>query len=87
MLSLKVKISDPIGLHARPASLLASISSRYASDANLIYGSRKANMKSIINLMSLGVKSGADAIIEVDGTDEQIALKGIVDKMKEINLI
>lgn len=45
------KIIDPIGLHARPTSLVTAIAAKYKSDAKLSYNGREGNLKSIMNIM------------------------------------
>lgn len=61
------KIIDPIGLHARPATLIVSTASKFKSDAKLSSGGKEGNLKSIMNIMALGVKSGAEVTIKISG--------------------
>ncbi|WP_033160944.1 HPr family phosphocarrier protein [[Mycoplasma] collis] len=89
MLSFTVTIIDPLGLHARPASKIAQISSKFSSDIKIINLTKPgtANAKSIMNIMSLGVKTGSQITIEISGDDEQQALDAIKASMIENNLI
>lgn len=74
-------ITDKVGLHARPASLLAREASKYNSDIKIISNGKTGNLKSIMNVMAMGIKSGAEITVEADGTDAEAALKGIKEVM------
>lgn len=87
MKTLTVKIIDPVGIHARPASKIVSAASKFDSKIEIIHGDRKGNAKSIMNLMSLAVKQGAEITINVEGADEEIALEAVLTSMKETKLI
>ncbi|MFV8479490.1 HPr family phosphocarrier protein [Mycoplasma sp. T193] len=81
------KIIDPIGLHARPATLIVSTATKFKSDSKLIYNGREANLKSIMNIMALGVKHGAEITIKVSGDDETDAVKAIKGALEANGLI
>ncbi len=87
MKELKTKIIDPIGLHARPASELVQVASKYSSDINVKCGGKSVNAKSIITIMSLGVKCGDEVIFEANGSDESEAINAIENKLKESKII
>ncbi len=77
MQSIKVKIIDPIGIHARPAALTVSEASKYSSNIKVIYDGKEANLKSIMNLMSIAIKCGAEIEIQASGADEVDAIAGV----------
>ncbi len=87
MKSEKVVIIDPIGIHARPASVISGEASKYQSKVEFKVDSKVANAKSIINLMALGVKKGNEVLIEVDGPDQDEVLEAILKAMKKEKLI
>ncbi|MBN3534408.1 HPr family phosphocarrier protein [Mycoplasma procyoni] len=87
MEKLTVVITDPVGLHARPASKIAGIASKFKSDIKLISGEQSANAKSIMNIMALAVKQGQEITLEISGDDEKEALDKIKEAMVENNLI
>ncbi len=87
MKDFKTTIIDPVGLHARPASELVQVASKFACDINLIANGKTANAKSIITIMSLGVKSGDEIKIEANGKDEAEAISEIEKKLKESKII
>jgi phosphocarrier protein len=81
------KIIDPIGLHARPASKIVQASTSLEDDMQIVYGDKKVNLKSIIAIMSLGVKSGQEITIEISGPTEKKSIEIIKNTMKSEKLI
>ncbi|SCZ02022.1 HPr family phosphocarrier protein [Alkaliphilus peptidifermentans] len=79
MKSIKTKINNNIGLHARPASLLVKEANTFQSDVNIINGSKKANGKSIIGILALQAKYGDEIIIDVEGIDEEACIAKLVE--------
>ncbi|MDR3163777.1 MAG: HPr family phosphocarrier protein [Mycoplasmataceae bacterium] len=87
MKSIIVKIIDPIGIHARPASKITNEASKYKSDITVHLDGRVANAKSLINLMALGVKVNNKIEIQAVGLDEQAAIDGIQRVLSETKLV
>lgn len=87
MKSLTVKIIDPIGIHARPASKLTSEASKYKSEIKIILDGKTANAKSLINLMALGAKKNSKITIEAKGIDEDKAIEAIKRTLEVNKLI
>jgi len=87
MAQLKATIKDPIGLHARPASITVAAASKFESDITITSEGKTGNMKSIMNVMALGIKQNAKVVIEANGTDADEAIKAIEEAMKQNNLI
>jgi phosphocarrier protein len=87
MKSIQVKITDPIGLHARPASKITGEATKYKSDVKIVFDGREANAKSLINLMALGVKANSKVEIVVKGLDEAQAIVAIEKVMRDNKLI
>lgn len=87
MKSITVKIIDPIGLHARPASKITNEASKYKSDIKILMDGKTANAKSLINLMALGVKKNNKIEIQAKGLDEAAAIEGIEKILKSSKLI
>ena len=84
MVTREVMVSNPKGLHARPATLLVRKAASFKSDIGLEYMGKKANIKSLIGILSLGV--GPNNIVNViaNGADEKLALEGIVDLINSL---
>ena len=79
-------IVDPVGLHARPATLLVNEASKFASEAKILVGDKEANLKSIMGVMSLGIANGVEFAIETEGTDEEEALVAIAKVIADGNI-
>lgn len=77
------KITSETGLHARPATLLVNKAGQFESEIQLSYKEKTVNLKSIMGVMSLGVPTGAEVTIIVEGQDEQEALTALESVIKE----
>ncbi|WP_042461592.1 phosphocarrier protein HPr [Neobacillus dielmonensis] len=80
------KVIDPAGLHARPATVLVQAASKFNSDIQLEYNGKAVNLKSIMGVMSLGVREGADIKIIANGSDEDAALASLAETLSTNNL-
>ncbi len=87
MAKFTAKITDPVGLHARPASITVSSASKFDSDIKIEANGKSGNLKSIMNIMALGIKQGDSVTIEANGSDADAAIAEIKKTMKENNLI
>ncbi|AKU79340.1 HPr family phosphocarrier protein [Spiroplasma turonicum] len=87
MTSFTAKVIDPVGLHARPASVLTKEASKFTSEIKIKTGDKEGNLKSIMNVMALAVKSGAEITIEATGSDEKEAISAIEQAMKDNSII
>ncbi|TLG73816.1 phosphocarrier protein HPr [Culicoidibacter larvae] len=83
MADLVVKVVDPSGIHARPATVLVNAAGGFTSDLKLEYNGNQVNLKSIMGVMSLAVPSGAEVKIIAEGDDAATALDEIVAVMKK----
>lgn len=87
MKTITVKIIDPIGIHARPASAIVQTASKFKSNITFKINEKKGNAKSVINLMALGIKKDSEVEIIVDGEDENEAFDIICKLMADEKLI
>lgn len=69
-----VIIKNRLGLHARVVTLVVKKASKFKSDIFIEFNGKKANGKSIINVLALGANCGAKVKITVSGPDETLAL-------------
>lgn len=70
MEKINMKVIEPIGIHAKVAAGLVNIASQYKSDIFLTYDEKDANMKSILNILALGINNGEYFSITIKGVDE-----------------
>jgi phosphotransferase system HPr (HPr) family protein len=73
-----ITILDPVGLHARPAAVLVQTAGRYQAQVRLAHGEKRADARSIIQLLSLGVRQGSALLVTAEGSDEEEALAAVL---------
>lgn len=70
-------IKDEIGIHARPAGMLAKTAKGFESTVTIEKGGKSAVATKLMAVMGLGVKCGDTVTVTVEGTDEDTAVKTI----------
>ena len=80
MYSKKIKVKNPTGLHARPASQLVAKANNYASAIMLqkVGDNSEYNVKSIVMILALGLEQNEEAILSAEGEDEIEAVNELV---------
>lgn len=78
-------IKDEIGIHARPAGLLAKEANRFSSKITIEANGKTADATRLMAVMGLGVKTGAQVTIKAEGDDEDAAIAKLQEFM-EANL-
>ncbi|AEV67811.1 HPr family phosphocarrier protein [Acetivibrio clariflavus] len=79
MVEKTIEITNPSGLHARPAALFVQTAGKFTSNIWIKVGDKKVNAKSIMGLISLAVSKGTSITIIADGEDEELAVNEIID--------
>ena len=77
MREFEYEIKDLLGLHARPASRVFMEARKYECKIEALCGNKKADCKSLLELMGLGAKFGNQILFRLDGTDEEAAAEGL----------
>lgn len=83
MKEFKYIITDPEGIHARPAGLLVKEAGKYASQITLGRDGKSGDAKRIFAVMGLGVKCGQELTVTVSGDDEDAAAAALETFLKE----
>lgn len=79
MVREKIVVKNPIGVHLRPAGDIAEAAIKFKKcEVYLSFGGRNVNGKSMLSILSLGIKQHSEFEIICDGEDEEAALKAIV---------
>ncbi len=78
MVSKKVTVNNPTGLHLRPAGNLCKEAMKYKSMIKFQFRETTANAKSVLSVLGACVKSGDEIILICEGEDEQEALDALV---------
>lgn len=68
---VEVVVKSKQGLHARPASIIVDLASKYSGEVYLIKKENRFNAKSIMNIMSMGLLEGDVLQIEVIGDNSE----------------
>jgi phosphotransferase system HPr (HPr) family protein len=71
-------ITDPDGIHARPAGLFAREMREYQSSITLIRDDQSADGKKLFSIMKLRVKHGETVVLRAEGTDEDQTVEAAI---------
>ncbi len=82
MVSQKVTIKNPTGLHLRPAGILCKEAIQYKSLITFSFRDTVANAKSVLSVLGACVKSGDEITLTCEGEDEEDALKALVNAIE-----
>ncbi len=69
-----IVVAQAQGLHARPAALFVQLAKRFESQITVTKGRRRADGKSIMELLTLAVETGSQIRITADGPDAREAV-------------
>ncbi len=77
MIQQDIKIINRLGLHARPAALIAQTAGKFACEIELAKDNIRVNAKSIMGVMMLAAEYGSLLRLKTDGSDEKEAFEAI----------
>lgn len=77
MVSFTYTIKDELGIHARPAGMLAKEAMKWRSAITIDNGTKKADAKRLMAVMSMGVKKGHVVTVSAEGEDEAACIQAI----------
>lgn len=87
MITQEITLKNEEGLHARPATEIVKNASKYNCDIKLEVNGKEYNAKSVLNIMSAGIKNNTQIKIICDGVDEEKALTEVLETFKNNSLI
>lgn len=79
MVSKKIIIEDPLGMHMRPASRLAKMAAGYESKVTVKFNGKDFDCKSVMLLMTACIKHKSEIELVCDGPDEEKALAELTE--------
>ena len=83
MKSFDYVITDPVGIHARPAGILVKEVKNYKdSTVTLTKGDKSVNLLKLMALMQMGIKQGDTVTVSVEGGDEEAVCAKIEEFFK-----
>ena len=77
MTACAVRITNPLGMHARAAARFVHTACAFQSRVRVSKGSREMDGKSIMGLLLLSAAQGSTVTISADGTDEAPAIAAL----------
>ena len=79
MVVKEVVVKNQVGLHARPATFFIQKANEFRSSIWVEEDERRVNAKSLLGVLSLGIVGNTTIRIIADGSDEQLAVDGLVN--------
>ena len=84
MIQETIKIKNKLGIHARPATLLAQEAGKFKSDIFISKDGVEVNAKSIMGIMMIAAEHGSTLHISINGSDEKEAAQALKVIFKKI---
>ena len=84
MLSARIDIHNPTGLHTRPATGFVRLAKTFACEITIRKGDKSANAKSPVKLLMIGISQGDTIELECVGTDEEQALAALTQYIQNL---
>ncbi|MBQ9493308.1 MAG: HPr family phosphocarrier protein [Oscillibacter sp.] len=78
-----ITINNEVGLHARPATFFIQRANEFKSGIWVEKEERRVNAKSLLGVLSLGIVKGTTITLIADGSDEEEAIKSLVDLVND----
>ncbi|OVE80780.1 hypothetical protein BVY04_04915 [bacterium M21] len=79
MVQKKATILNAHGIHCRPSTLIVNDVKKYDGDVRVVAESGESNLRSVLGLVSLGLETGFNVTLEVDGPDEETYCDHLVE--------
>ena len=83
MKEITYTITDPNGIHARPAGVLVKTLKGCNSSVTISKDEKSVDMKKLLALMGMGIKQGDTVTVKVEGDDEETCAAEIEKALKE----
>lgn len=77
MPEIRLVVTDPSGLHARPAARFVQAASRFASRIVIRQDGREADAKSLIAILGLTIRPSSEITLASEGPDADAAIAAL----------
>ena len=77
MVTKELTIQNQVGLRSHPATFFTQKANEFRCSIWVEKGDRRANAKSLLGILSLGIVGGTDVRILADGADEEEAISAL----------
>ena len=75
MASKTVTMTNPTGLHTRPGGVFVAKAEEFESSVEVENEGKKVNGKSLLKLLSIGIKNGSEVTVHAEGPDAEQAVE------------
>ncbi len=82
-ISRKVKVTNQLGLHTRPAATIVKLLQRYRSAVHFTYKEETINARSIMSILMLAAKRNSLITVTVEGEDAELAMESLIHGFEE----
>ena len=79
MYTQEITVKNEVGLHARPATYFIQKANEFKSGIWVEKEERRVNAKSLLGVLSLGIAKGTTITLIADGSDQEEAVKALVE--------
>ena len=79
MFTKEVKVTNQVGLYARPATFFIQKANEFKSTILVEKDERRVNAKSLLGILSLGITKDSQIILTADGPDAEEAVTALVN--------
>ena len=83
MKNFEYTITDPLGIHARPAGILVKDAKKFNSKITVWKGDKSCDLRKLLALMGLSVRQNDEIVVQVEGDDEAACAEMIEKYLKE----
>lgn len=83
MVSQKLVIGNPTGLHLRPAGIFCNTAVQFDCKITFQHNTTTANAKSVLSVLGACIKKGDEIELICEGTDEEEALAAMVKAIED----
>ena len=84
MASKTVTMTNPTGLHTRPGGIFVAKAKEFERSVEVENDGKKVNGKSLLKLLSIGIKNGSEVTIHAEGPDADQAVEVLGELMATI---
>jgi phosphocarrier protein len=84
MKEFKYVVNDELGIHARPAGMIASTAKKFDSEINISFNDKEVKATKIMAVMKLGVKGNDTIRLTFNGNDEKEAFDAVSQLIEKI---
>ena len=84
MIKEDIEVKNKLGIHARPAAMIAQEAGKFKSQIFITKDGMEINAKSIMGIMMLAAERGSTITLQITGADQQaaaIAIKSVLEKI------